>query len=398
MAERFQKLAAWALFAVVPTVPAAAQPTFEQRLAAAHARLDGGDAAGALAAFEALTADHPREPAAQFGRAAALLETGRIDDALPILLTLEELAPEEAATQAYLLRAEAASGREEAARARLDKLRRLAPYADLFQLQTLEWLFPSGLDALAGDQARFVSEMVTSDAVRGRALYLGGLLARRGGDHPRALELLEASVAADPSKLDVWAALLATQGATDIGDVDAATLERARKRFPDSPLILALAALRAIRLERLDEARALEPRIRAADPQQADLVLGRIELESLRFEEAAAAFRRVLEADPNDARALRDLGVSLARQGRLREALDLLERSLEAAPDDRQALFETARAQVDVGRLEDAAQTLDRLLAQPSRERKAVYLMFQIQRRLGNEEAMQRWRQKLPER
>lgn len=53
-----------------------------------------------------------------------------------------------------------------------------------------------------------------------------------------------------------------------------------------------------------------------------------------RLDEAAAAYRRALEADPQYADALHALAMTYARQDKLDEAIEIGKRLVEAAPDD----------------------------------------------------------------
>ncbi len=368
--------------------------SFEERVAQAHALLDQGQVATALSQFERLLRERPDAPPALFGKAAALLERGRNAEARKIFDALERIDPSDLGVQMYLARLAMTAGDAGEARRRLAKLRSAAPYSDLLHLQLLEWAFQSGLDELALQQGEFLLKLPLPDAQRARASYLAGLLLLRQGRRDEGLSQLQAAVDHAPTEQAYWTALLATEGASDIADVPAESLERALRLFPDSPELLGLKALREISLERLDEARKIEARLRESDPLQADLLLGRIELESLHFDAAAAAFERVVEKSPADARARRDRGVALARLGRADEALEALRSAFAIDPADAKTLFETARLLTELNRPAEAAAPLEALLKQPNSDSRAAYLMFRVQTMLGHEEEARKWRER----
>ncbi|MPY70171.1 MAG: tetratricopeptide repeat protein [Alphaproteobacteria bacterium] len=82
-----------------------------------------------------------------------------------------------------------------------------------------------------------------------------------------------------------------------------------------------------------------------------------------RLDEAAALYERVIEAAPDHAAALHNLGVVRAQSGDPAAAIALFERALAAKPDYPQAHLNLGSALRETGRLEEAAEALGRALA-----------------------------------
>jgi Flp pilus assembly protein TadD len=73
---------------------------------------------------------------------------------------------------------------------------------------------------------------------------------------------------------------------------------------------------------------------------------------------AQTAASDALRANPDDATALKDLGISLMQKGEPEKAIEHLEHAVRLAPNVWDAQFTLARAQAAVGRWRDAATSL----------------------------------------
>lgn len=97
---------------------------------------------------------------------------------------------------------------------------------------------------------------------------------------------------------------------------------------------------------RADEAAAEYRALLAAHPDdgQAMVQLAQIFLRHQRFDEAITAFRNAVAARPADSSALGGLGIALASTGRLDEAIDAFRRAVDLDPQNTQAHQNLARA------------------------------------------------------
>jgi protein O-mannosyl-transferase len=98
--------------------------------------------------------------------------------------------------------------------------------------------------------------------------------------------------------------------------------------------------------ERLDEAAAQYRTMLAARPEdaQATIQLAQILMRQQRFAEATALFRKAVAARPGDVTTLVGLGVSLASNGNLDEAIETFRRAVELDPQNMHAQQNLARA------------------------------------------------------
>ncbi|HMB55404.1 MAG TPA: tetratricopeptide repeat protein [Thermoanaerobaculia bacterium] len=87
---------------------------------------------------------------------------------------------------------------------------------------------------------------------------------------------------------------------------------------------------------------------------------GRRLADAGRYAEAEAAFRKVIELRPPNARDLSNLGGAVAAQGRLDEAIDLYDQALEIDPEETYTLNNRGLALAERGDLEAAAANLAR--------------------------------------
>ena len=146
--------------------------------------------------------------------------------------------------------------------------------------------------------------------------------------------------------------------------------------------------------QRLDE--ALE-----RHPNDTDLLFSRVLLHDARGDMAGSEqdLRRIISANPQDARALNHLGYMLAdRTTRYEEAMELLERAIAIAPDDPAIIDSVAWAQYKLGRYEEALQNLRRAYAAFPDHEVASHLGEVLWVMGRQQEAMQVWTDALAER
>ena len=78
---------------------------------------------------------------------------------------------------------------------------------------------------------------------------------------------------------------------------------------------------------------------------------------------AEADFRKALELDPNEVRALRDYGSLLAARGRTPEALGAMRKSVALDPLSARAWRQLALLELDLGELTEAKYAAQHLVA-----------------------------------
>ena len=84
--------------------------------------------------------------------------------------------------------------------------------------------------------------------------------------------------------------------------------------------------------------------------------------QSGKLDEAAAAYRQVLETDPKDGDALNNLGIILAQKGDFSAASECLARALEVRPDSSETLGNLANLYVKLGKIDEAADAYRKAL------------------------------------
>jgi tetratricopeptide (TPR) repeat protein len=144
------------------------------------------------------------------------------------------------------------------------------------------------------------------------------------------------------------------QGNTRLAGAAFSRVAQLAPDLPDGHLNLARTALAAGNLgDAYDHLEAVEA-LNAGDPRAA-WVWGVVLQEDGRYEQAAQAFRRVLEAFPADRTAWRNLGRTLYLDRRPEEAIQAFDRVLEIDPEDRIAHYFRMLALRVAGRPEEAA-------------------------------------------
>ncbi|BCS35257.1 hypothetical protein TBR22_A44840 [Luteitalea sp. TBR-22] len=135
----------------------------------------------------------------------------------------------------------------------------------------------------------------------------------------------------------------------------------------DPTLVAARVNLAIARLYEPDLPAALKVATAAAAsagaPPHADFVLGLIARQENREDEALAAFRRVLEADPDDVASLVNVGQLLLQKRAYADAVPVFTRAVELEPYNVSALYNLAVAQTRAGQRELGAETTRRFQA-----------------------------------
>ncbi len=155
-----------------------------------------------------------------------------------------------------------------------------------------------------------------------------------------------------------------------LGDMDQARAHLARRGKvgvkPADPLIDGLAALKT--------------------GERVLLLRGQTAYRAGRFEEAAAAFRAALAAEPESVRARVNLGSALAGAGRREDAVAIFREAVALDPDNRAARFNLGVLLAQAGDAAGAAETLARVVELEPGDVEARLELARVRRRLGQAE------------
>lgn len=105
----------------------------------------------------------------------------------------------------------------------------------------------------------------------------------------------------------------------------------------------------------------LAPAPETADPAHTEYTAGLQAKASQRYAEAAARFRRAVDARPNFPEAWNELGFALRQTGKHDEALQAYDQALTLRPNFPEAMEYLGEMYVKLGRLDDARALLLRL-------------------------------------
>ena len=313
----------------------------ELRLSLADALARLGRLPEAAAAFERVLASDPDHEDALLGLSVIRAQQLRLDEAEPLLERLVAINPR--GVPARLMLGQVFSTRcefDRAARAfeQLVDMPRDA-YGTARRREALVRLSEARESLGEADAARAALEQAarlaegTGDETRFRAALIRNRLT--AGEPDEALRMVEALLGerpGDPGLLSLRASALRE---ADRADEALAILVGLQEKHPEEPGV-AHAIVRH-HIETGDFARAEENVRTWLEARPEDLLfrfqLGAVLEQQDRFEDAEAAFRQVIDADPEHHLALNYLGYMLAdRTDRLAEAEDLIRRALDEDP------------------------------------------------------------------
>ncbi|MDX1630419.1 MAG: tetratricopeptide repeat protein [Thermoanaerobaculia bacterium] len=358
--------------AAAPDLPPLPEPPLEGMENAVRERIE--EARSELEALLDRPGAEDEELARAYGTLGEVTFTyGLYETARVALENALRLAPERLRWRYFLAVLHADDGRFPEAAELLEELaRKPEPY-----VPALVRLGRLNLSRNRLDQAeRWFQRALEEDPGAVAALHGLGMIAAERGNHRRAVETLERVLAAQPSATSVHYPLalalralgererarshleLRGSGAVEIQDpwVDSLASHSAGSG------IHMLAGNRATHLGRPAEAAQAFRRAVEAAPEnlQARKALGAALARSGRPQEALSVYREVLVRDPDSPASHLNTGMLLARQGQLAEARDHLRRATELAPDYLKAWVNLAGVLSETGDLEDAADAAAR--------------------------------------
>lgn len=395
----------------------------------------------AAEAYRGAVALNPRSAGVRRRLAAAWLEAGEADRARDVLGGLLEMRPRDAAGQRMLAETEIALGDFEAAEAAARRLLEIEPdglsgpdvLARVFERRheyprVVETLAPALEQARGMRPGRTLAEMLDrlgrahewlEDPAGAARVYEDAVslmpsnpwfqarLARAyvdSGRHEDAERLLARARNANPGNLSlavIEADLRGRQGDVERGErllLDVLEEDRGEQPGGEPRAHLALASFYSEH-ERLPEAVLVLEAALQRFPEETSILflLGAMLERSGRFADAEAAFRGVIDRDPEHAQALNYLGYMLADRGeRLDESVELIARAVEKDPHNGSYLDSLGWAYFKLDRLDLAEPPLRAAGDQLQRNSVVQDHLGDLLNRLGRyAEAIEAWRRAL---
>jgi tetratricopeptide (TPR) repeat protein len=338
-------------------------PLVAQRLG--EARLELGDAYGALEPLEAALSDNPTDPVLRRNLARALVRLGRGAEALALLETIPDVYRSPPTLLVWAQAAEQARRYGEAA----DRLGQLIDGLQPADRSSLGPTFSlrEARNRVRADQPARALEILATLPPEPSVLRLRLETLDAVGRPAEADALLDAQRAAAPGS-GVVVALDVDRVASGGAAHENAALERGLADLRGAPDRAAGAAAAAGWLVAWGRAPLAAKLLDAAGlPENPAPPVLRARAAVLhaagRTGEAEAAYRQLLEIAPDDAGALNDLGYLLASQRRsLDEAVAMLRRAVEQQPDEPAFLDSLGWALLQSGRPQEALGFLQRAL------------------------------------
>ncbi len=287
---------------------------------------------------EALTAESPDSPAGDFFKARVLLAEGQADEAAELFLRAEERSqaawPE---ARLYLARALLATGQRPRAIQHLEALLADAP-----------------AHAEPGAPAQVpVGEDVMQVPEMGQVRHEASLLMwqeLKEEDPERAGAYAERAFRAMPERPEGYRAYKQARmtAADELENIESAALLHATATLAGGR---AEDALRFVRAE-------ADSLAELGTPARLLTLAARLQTRMGRYSDATETYRRLLQADPDDARAARELGRLHAQLDQLEEARQVFADLLERRPEDANAVVGMAGVLLRMGEVEQARVVL----------------------------------------
>jgi tetratricopeptide (TPR) repeat protein len=337
-----------------------------------------GDFKGEADALKKALELAPDDERVQFGLANALLESNQLDQAIPLYQELAQENPREGVyplriALAYRLKHDFAKAQDYLDRAkkvsRKDDLELRQEEVNLESDQGKNDQAIAGLKSMLDDTAK---RSYSAPEAKDRMMLLAQLadLQRQAKQYDDALETARQMANLDPDPKNLRVVLTRASIYSDQGKIDEAVKELQsllKGDKSDRSLYLEIAQTYEKGKRWNDMAKALdkaEPLSETkGDKVQLYFMRGAMLERQKKYEASEAAFRKVLELDPDYAGALNYLGYMLAdRNVRLDEAYEMIKKAVDLEPDKGEYLDSLGWVYYRQGKLEDAVAQLQRAL------------------------------------
>jgi arylsulfatase A-like enzyme/Tfp pilus assembly protein PilF len=230
------------------------------------------------------------------------------------------------------------------------------------------------------------------DKIEDYLLYYRGNLMETGGHLAAAQECFEQVNRRNPEAPSFYVNLAAVKIKMNKVAEAVEVLERARAKFPDSPVILSPLMGAYIKAERWDDALVTGQAILDVDPRHYDALFlsGSVNARLGQWGEALESFNKALEIEPGNKTLRQRYAYALAASGRSEEALASFDRLIREYPADQSINLELGHIYGVIGNLDEARETLRGAVERhPSPE--AFYAYAQCLARAGDYPEAVRW-------
>lgn len=327
---------------------------------------------------ETTIAARPRDYGARLGAAEFYMRLGAFKDAVRHLEVARELEPKEMLPWLAIADAATLSGDFKQAKAALDRADKLDPHHPLIYRSRGQLLLRQEKQSAARKVLEEGLRRHPDDVELRTALGNVYLIVN---EIPKAVATLKPAVAAQPNRPDLHY-LLAEALERDL-HMEAAIeeLRESVRLDPSMHEAWGRMALYLVNLTRYNEARAAAERALALDPSVSHYhwVLGDAYLLDTGpagdVDQALNLYRKAIQLDPNNDRALYSLSMALTRHGKkpeLEEAVGHLRKLIEINERDPNARYKLAETLRRLGRTEEAARETARFEQLSKADREAV--------------------------
>ncbi len=333
----------------------------------------------AAKAFSQVLDARPEHLAARIGRAAALIELGRLDEALKDIQTVRRVVPRDPRAAflnaLILMRRNDVKGANEVLREAALALRDREPG---FIMNHAPSLLIFGVINFAQrrfeDAELYLSRFIELNPYHPGARKLLGTIMIQKGDFARALKLLEPALRFSPNDAQLYALLGTANMRLRRFDKAAKLFDKAASLAPDRASFQAQLALSRLALgedekavDTLEDAFALEK-----DGTGAGILLSLVHLRSGRYAEALRIIREVIARDPENPIPYNLAGAAQLSMNDPAAARKSLEKAAKIDPDYLPAQYNLARLDRREGHAERARERLREILRKHPEESRAM--------------------------
>ena len=326
------------------------------------------------------------------------LETGKADQAVPILEKVAAQAPWAAQPLLLLHQAQITLGRIEDGERSLVMAAEVDPrhYSSLGQFYERQGKWSEAAAAYeeaVGNskqpsrdlQIRYAAALINTDGGAGKAravlgdllktnpkdtrvLYMLSMAERTDGDEKAAEETARKIIAIDPTNVTGLRALVSVLAdrfayaqIVDLVAPLAKDPSRAKGREMEGAAVLVQLGIANQQLAKWDDSIAAFNAAKTLTPRdlEIDAYLVQANLTARRFDRAEAIAREALKSDPNQPRMVRLRAQALLKAGKTAEATKLLEDGMAKQPDSRDFVIGLADLYADLKRTDDAVRLLE---------------------------------------
>jgi putative PEP-CTERM system TPR-repeat lipoprotein len=291
----------------------------------------------------------------------AQLVAGDADAAIRTFNKLTDLQPDSAVAQYWLAGAYGQKNNLNQMQQPLFKALALQPDNPLAGPLMVRWLALAPNDQEAGQLLQALRKQFPKNR---QVLMVEGQVALQRGDYKQAANVYQQALALFPDDAVFTHNLAETYLKADNHAAFFATLQAWLKKHPQDKQAWFLSANHYLILKRYDEARAAYTKLLELAPDNPEVLNNfALALQQQNPQQARQYAEKALTLAPDNAAVLDTLGLILLDQGDTQRALELLRKASQQQPKEREIRYHLAKALVKDGQKDEARQVLRRILA-----------------------------------